>query len=291
MENKDIDVKIEDDENKLPLNEDEIEIVSDDQEAVSSPDAEDPLVALSELKKQLEAERRARFEAENKARTAYGEVEETNLALVNNAIETIRRDNEILKANYREAMSVGDYDKAAEIQEFMSGNAVKMRDLEAGKDAMEKKIQSPQKQQQYAPSDPVEAFAAKLSPKSADWIRKNPQCVTDQRLTQKMIAAHQLAIADNIPVDSEEYFGFIEETLRLKPKQEQKQAESPLSSAAKAVPRQAPPPAAPVNNGSARPTVVRLSAAEAEAAKMFGMTEKEYALHKAALKKEGRLTH
>mgnify|MGYP003350499090 FL=1 len=75
---------------------------------------------LEELKQQLENERQARLEAERRAHQAAEqvhkanlEVEDTNLHLVNNAIETIKRDTGILKNAYKEAMSVGDYDRAA----------------------------------------------------------------------------------------------------------------------------------------------------------------------------------
>jgi hypothetical protein len=62
-----------------------------------------------------------------------------------------------------------------------------------------------------------------------------------------------------------------------------------MSSASRPAPRPAPP-AAPVNRSSSpRNNTVRLSAAEAETAKMFGMTEQEYAKHKLALKREGKI--
>jgi phage I-like protein len=63
-----------------------------------------------------------------------------------------------------------------------------------------------------------------------------------------------------------------------------------MSAAAKPVQRSAPPAAAPVNRGNGtRPGVVKLSGVEAETAKMLGMTEKEYALNKLALQREGKL--
>jgi hypothetical protein len=107
-----------------------------------------------------------------------------------------------------------------------------------------------------------------------------------------MIAAHNLAVADGYRPDSDEYFGFVEETLKIRRQpyaEQQEQAESPLSSASRPAPRPAPP-AAPVNRSSSpRANTVRLSSAEAEAAKMFGMSEQEYAKHKLALKREGKM--
>lgn len=266
-------------------------------EAASAAKEEDDVqVQLKKLQQKLEEERQARREAENRARDAaeqankaYSEVEDTNLQLVVNAIDTVRRENEILKSHYKEAMSVGDYDRAAEIQESMGANSAKLLQLENGKAAMEAR---PRQQQVPSYSDPVEGFASRLSPRSAEWIRKNPQFVTDPRLQQKMIAAHNLAVADGYRPDSDEYFEFVEDTLKIRRQQQREMAaevESPLSSAAKVAPKPAPP-AAPVNRSSSpRANTVRLSAAEAETAKMFGMTEQEYAKHKLALQREGKM--
>lgn len=262
----------------------------------SANEEDDVQSQLQKLQQTLESERQARREAEMRARQAaeqankaYSEVEDTNLQLVVNAIDTVRRENEILKSHYKEAMSVGDYDRAAEIQESMGANSARLLQLENGRTAMESRPRQP-----AIPTytDPVDAFASKLSPRSAEWIRKNPQFVTDQRLQQKMIAAHTLAVSDGYQPDSDEYFAFVEDTLKVRrpqPSEQPSAADAPLSNASRPVSRAAPP-AAPVNRSSSpRANTVRLSPAEAEAAKMFGMSEQEYAKHKLALKREGKM--
>lgn len=276
-----------------------VEVIGENEEklvATDDDDGDDTEKQLRKLKKKLEKEQKARKEAEERAlqaqqqlHSAFNEVEDTNLQLVESAIETVKRDNDILKAHYANCMASGDYEKAAEIQETMSANSAKLLQLENGKQAMKNKPKTP------APSssDPVEQFASQLSPRSAEWIRKNPQCVTDQRLMQKMVAAHNLAVADGYQPDTDDYFGFIEDTLRLNRRQQRQteaEEESPLSSAAKPVQRQAPPPAAPANRGNApRNNVVKLTQAEVEQAKIWGWTEQEYAKNKLALQKEGKL--
>lgn len=266
------------------------------QSGAASADEEDVQSQLKQLQQNLEAERRARKDAEGRARDAaehankaYSEAEDSNFQLVVNAIDTVRRDNEMLKSHYKEAMSVGDYDRAAEIQESMGSNSAKLLQLENGKAAMEAR---PRQQQIPTYADPVEDFASRLSPRSADWIRRNPQFVTDSRLQQKMIAAHNLVVADGYRPDTDEYFEAVEETLKTRRQPQQETAastDSPMSSAAKPAPRAAPP-AAPVNRTSSqRANTVRLSAAEAETAKMFGMTDQEYAKHKLALQREGKM--
>ena len=79
--------------------------------------------ALKKLTKKLEEERKARMDAEafarnagEQARMAHNEASDSNLHLVSGAIDSVRRDQEILKANLRDAMAIGDYDKAADLQ-------------------------------------------------------------------------------------------------------------------------------------------------------------------------------
>ena len=291
-------------------NEDTVEILLEDDKNIAKDDTidvrvdenakkrgMDPDEGINDLKLKLEQERNGRIEAEKQARQATeaavhakNEVQDTNLHLVKNAIDTVKRNNDILKYNYSEAMAVGDYTKAAEIQEGMSMNTSKLMELERGRSHMESapKYEVPQQQR---PSDPVEALASQLSPRSADWVRRNPQCVTDPRMYQKMVAAHNLAMADGYQADSDDYFGFVEDTLRIS-KRVDVGEDDPMSASAKVTQRRSPP-AAPVSRSGtgtgSRPNVVRLTKAEAETAKDLGMTEQDYARNKLLLQKEGRL--
>ena len=260
-------------------------------------DALEPDEGIKELKMKLEQERAARIEAEKHARMAFqtaaeakNETQDTNLQLVRNAIDTVKRNNEILKLNYSEAMSVGDYSKAAEIQETMGTNAAKLMELERGRAHMERapKVVAPELPRH---SDPVEELASQLSPRSADWVRRHPQCVTDPRMYQKMVAAHNLAVADGYQPDSDDYFGVIEDTLRINRRQAAEYDEDPTSGAAKVTQRRAPP-AAPVSrngNGTGSRNSAHLTREEKETARDLGMTEEAYARNKALLKKEGRM--
>jgi hypothetical protein len=276
----------------------ELEIVQKD-EPEGKEDEKSPDEGIQSLRLKLEQEKIARLEAEKQARLsaehayrASSEAHDTNLQLVKSAIETVKSTSDNLKRAYAEALSVGDYSKGAELQEAMSLNAARLMELERGRAAMEN---TPPPQQRDP--DPVETLASQLSPRSADWVRRNPQCVTDPRLYQKMVAAHNLAVADGYEPDSDDYFGFIEDTIKINrrqaPQREVSDEEDNFSSAAKPVQRRSAPPSAPVTrSGTAtgqRPNQVRLSAAEAETARDLGMTPEEYARNKLLLQKEGRL--
>jgi hypothetical protein len=298
---EDLEIEVEADENQP-----ETTVIVEKEPETQEKSNIDQDEGIKDLKLKLEQERMARSEAERQARQAReqvhqanNEVHDSNLQLVRNAIETVKGTSEHLKRAYAEALSVGDYGKSAEIQEAMSINSARLMELERGRVAMENAPPqaAPQAAQQQRANDPVESLASQLSPKSADWVRKNPQCVTDPRLYQKMVAAHNLAVADGYSPDSDDYFGFIEDTLKINrrqaPARVEAETDDPLSSASAPAQRRSAPPAAPVTragtaNGQ-RPDVVRLSRAEAETARDLGMTEQEYARNKQLLKKEGRL--
>lgn len=275
----------------------------EDEEIKIEETVEDPPVVtaedgIEELKRRLEEEKKAREDAEIRAQEAYKaaqdaaqrereareratkastEVEDVNLTLVKNAIDSVKRDQEIYKANYRAAMASGDFDAAADAQEGMSMAAAKLLQLENGKTALENSKSQPREPERPTVTDPVEALAAQLSPRSAAWVRRNPQFARDERLYRRMIAAHEIATGDGLEPDSDDYFAAIETTLRLR-----------QAPAAPVPERQVAPPAAPVNRDT-RSNTVRLSAEEREMAQMMGMTDKEYAQNKQILIKEGRV--
>ena len=265
-------------------------------------EAETPIVTAEEgiesLRKQVEDERsrreaaeqraqqsqRAAQEAQNRAVQAHTEAEDANLSLVTNALGAVATDISIAKANYAAAMASGDYDAAAEAQMAMSDLAVRRRSLEDGKKAMETR---PKQAPQPAGTDPVEALAGQLSAnggyKSAEWVRTHPEFARDARQYQRMIAAHNLAVADGtIQVETDAYFAEVERILGLT------KAASGAADPVAPPPRRSPPPAAPVGRPE-NPRAVRMSAEEVEMASMMGMTNEEWAKNRAALKAEGRL--
>lgn len=270
------------------MSDEELELELPEEEA---PQEEEPAY-ITDLKRQLEAEKAARQAAEQKLHMAarevhhaQSEVNDTNLQLVVNAIDTVNRDIELLKQAHTYAMQQGDFARATEIQSEMSANSAKLLQLENGRQAMENAPRQPEPQ--LPPADPVEDFASRLSPRSADWVRRHPEFVRDPRLNAKMIAAHNLAVADGIPTDTDDYFAAIEETLKVAPKND-----TDDQYAAKTVRRRdAAPAAAPANRGdqSRSSNVVRLSAAQREMAEMMGMKPEDYAKNMMALKKEGKI--
>ena len=249
---------------------------------------------VEELRRRLEVERKGREEAEYRAQQATSqvqqarsEVDSSNLQLVRTAIDTMTREGAILKENYKQAMAAGDFDAAAEYQESMADARAKLLQLENGMSAMEAQLKQAPRPVQHA--DPVEQLASQLSGPSAAWVRAHPEYARTPRLTQKMIAAHNLVTADGIVSDTPEYFASVEKVLGIGAPVE----EDALSSASAPAQRRSVPAAAPVSRtGTAtgtRPNIVRLSAEEREMAGMMGMSPEDYARNKVALKREGKL--
>jgi hypothetical protein len=213
--------------------------------------------------------------------------------LVANAIETIKRDNEILTANYAESMRNGNFEDAARIQMALSQNSSNLKQLEDGhvrmqEDARNKPTPPAEPPQPLKPEQQIDQIIGQVSKPSAQWLKENRDRFGDERTINKMFRAHGDAVDDGIEPDTPEYFRYIEKRLGFK---QDEHGGSPMSSAAKPSSRQAPPPSAPVNRDSGRANVAHLTRAQADTAKALGMTEKEYATHMIALQKEGRLTH
>ena len=301
-ENEQLEIQLED----APVETPEVEVVSaESQNKTVAKEAEAPATeendvdqAIKNLDQRLKKERKAREEAEKYARyiaeqanKAYEEVGETQFHLVVNALETVKRDNEILKAQLAEANSLGDYSKAAEIQEAMSHNAVKINQLETGKREMEGRPKTPA----FTPPpvspaiDPIEQIIEAVSKPSADWIQRNRQYIKNDVDIQDMFDAHASAVRRGIAPDTDAYFRYVEQKMGIPADggENQVRAEAPAPA------ERAAPPAAPVSRGGtgtgSRPNVVRLTSDEAEMAEMMGMTHQEYAKHKLELQKAGRL--
>lgn len=269
----------------------EVEVVSEEP-VVEKREAIAPEVGIEALRKQLEeakeaaaaAERRA-AQAESDAYTAKSDKHETDVEMVESAIKMVQRDNDILLAAIKDAVNAGDADRAEDLRAELYDARGKLAKLEEGYAAL--KGTTVEKPKPVPPSDPVEDFVSRLpSTASKNWIRAHPETVMTEKAQAKLLAAHNLAVNSDIDPDTPEYFASLEQTLGLN-KPVVVETESPLSEASKVVEA---PQVAPVSRGGGSATRVTLSSAEREMAEMLGMTERDYAKHKVALQKSGRMT-
>ena len=279
---------------ELEPQEDEIQIV----EAPEEPKIEEkPQLSveagIDALKTQLEEERRAREAAERRAKEAMeqasaakNDAADSNMKMIDNALETLKRNQEILKQNLRDAVAMGDADAQADIMMSLNKTDNDLREVQRGKQQYETTVKR-------SAADPVEALASQLTPRSAEWIRAHPEAVHDPVMNRKLRRAHEDAIDDGLTADSDEYFSYVENRLNVRKPVQQQEAALSEASTSTAGRRAAAPPAAPVSRSGTgtggRPNVVTLTRAEQEAARDMGMTPKEYAENKMALVRAGKL--
>jgi hypothetical protein len=265
-----------------------VEIV--DEAVEPGPEKKDKDVdkALKKLNKKLERERKARAEAEaiarqasEHARMAHNEASDSNLHLVSGAIESVKRDQEILKAQLRDAMAIGDFDKAAQLQENMTANIQNLRQLERGFEEMKQQPRLPPVPQQNPNELTVDTLIDRVTPKSAEWLKKNRDHLPDSRSIRVMARAHEDAIDYGIAPESDAYFQFVENRLGINSNRRSiPEVDNVMSSASSSKQKRSSPPSAPVSrqpiDSPNRPGTIRLTAAEVEAARISGVTPQEY---------------
>lgn len=271
-------------------------------EIIDTPEAvkAEKIDGIDELKRQLEAEKEARKTERERAERATRErdaatqqvyqaknaQDDAESRLFDGAVSQLRTNQQILKQQLKAAFAAGDMDTFADIQEAISDNSAKINSIEAGKQAIKERPR-----QEPRALDPVEAFASQLSPRSAAWVRAHPEYATNDRLKQKMIAAHTMALADGIQVDTSDYFEAVEDALKIAPQRRNAQSftevpeeEGALSAASAPTQRRQSPAAAPVSRdvtpSGERTKSVRLSAAEMEIARMSDLTPQQYHANK-----------
>lgn len=301
-EEKDIEIVLDEQKTPEQTKSDEPVIVIDGDDSPSVEAEDNVSEALKKMEKKLKKAKektdkleREKDRAEQVATQAMQEAGENRKHVMMAALNQVKMETERLMNQYAEAMSINNFDEAARVQAQMSQNAVRSAQFEAELDNLKRQESAPQSGSQ------LDQIIKAVSPESARWLKQNRDHLDSDKAIRRMFRAHEDAVDEGIKPDSDDYFEFIEKRLGIsddrdedeapkKRKKEERSDDEPMSAAAKPTQRQAPPPAAPVERYGARPNVVRLSRAEADTAKMLGMTEKEYATHKIALQKEGKLS-
>ena len=197
-----------------------------------------------EQKKRAEMERHARQQAEQyayqqaqKANYAQAEVQDSNLRTILNAISADEQAAANAERVYADAIAAGDTALAAKAQREMAKAEARLVQLENGRRALEERLQATEgrveepEMPRFAPqpTDPVDALASRLTPKSAAWLRQHPEAANS---VNKLTAAHQAAVElEGIQPESPEYFAYIEQKLGYSETPRQASRKSNISSA------------------------------------------------------------
>lgn len=265
-----------------------------------------------EQKRRAEAERQARQQAEQyayeqtqKAQFAHYSAEGSRLQTYINAIDATEQAATNAERAYADAMASGDYQAAGRAQRAMASAEAHLLRLQNEKAQVEQevealrtegRVQAPPRQtfEPEQPSDPVEALAARLTPKSAAWLRSHPEAANS---VSKLTAAHSSAVEfEGLTPETPEYFRYIEDRLGFS---QSREPESDRRTSTKKAMASAPVQSSSSSSSSGSPrgngSTMVLSPAEVEQAILNepDLSRKDalevYARNKAALIREGKL--
>ena len=292
-----VEVKVEDEDVEV-----EVKDEGDDQGLPPDEGIEFLRRSLEEQRIAVEHERKLRAAAEQQAYQAklqaqenYRQAAAATYQSLTDAITFVKAQEENLQKAWVEAKSQGDYQREAEIQNQMMQNAQAMQGLQYKKENMERAfkqgIEPVEPPRPVEPSDPIEAWAQTLTPKTAEWVRRNKDRLASEEGRNLVAAAHHKALGQGLRIESEAYFEAVETELgmrRGRHVEEEDDDDGVMSAAAAPARKSVAPPAAPVTRGGPRKGVVTLSAAEKEAAEISGVSYEEYARNKAKEAKRNR---
>lgn len=243
-----------------------------------------------------------RFQEE--ARRANTEVLDSRRSEVDSGIAAAAAQAESAKRRYQSALDAGDSAGITEANAVLNEAIARKLLLESHKASLgttERPSQTTtgrvEAQQQNQISDPVERYIADKSPRVQGWLRKHTDCVTDQRMNNKTVAAHYEAVAEGHVPETDAYFDFLDRKLGFaaqpatEPAAVRTVSEPADPPARKPAQRQAPP-AAPVSRESPRDQQlgngrIYLTRSEIETAESLGLSPAEYGKRKAAMQKQG----
>lgn len=267
----------------------------------------DVKAGADDLQAQLDAERRRASLAEAEAARLRSErsadakvVTDSRLAVIDSTINTKQAAKDDAMRRKREAMEAGDYEAQIKVDDELSVLNLDLKQLNLGKAEIERQIEDGKNAPEPSnAADPVERYVANMQDgKSKQWVRDHPEVIRTGR-DKELIAAHMKAVAKGIEIESPQYFDLIEQELDLNaaatppaPRREDPIVETTTAAPAAPVSRSMPmTPTGKLPEGiSHRPGGgYRLSPAAAEAARISGVTPKEYVENALALQAEGRL--
>jgi hypothetical protein len=252
---------------------------------------------LAERDRRIEEQQRRAEAAEAAAQRAARDIDAARQAeqaasvrQIDGTIDLAKTDIASAKAALKAAFEAGDGDKLAEAQtvlndavyRFNRANEYRARFGAPDDRARTQEGRVPERRQATS-SDPVDEMASRLSPRSAEWVRKHPECAVDGSREQKrMLAAHYEAMAEGHVPDSDAYFEFIDGRISP-PKRETRDTDDRETSSKR--PSAAAPPAreAPSRSGDTRKRQVRLTQDEMSVCKTMGWDPEKYARDKAEL--------
>ncbi len=200
---------------------------------------------------------------------------ESQVEAVGNALAAASAEAEAAQHDIEKALELGDFKGQADAYRRLSKAETNISKLEDGKVELEALAKAAAEAKVESPRDPLEAMNIPNTAK--EYLREHPELLTNQRLNAKIQSLHYDIIEEGHKAYSPEYFesmdvhlGYKEQIVNEKEEEDEPRERTRFMSAP--VSREAP-----VNAQGERPGKVTLSVAQKEAAKIAGISEKEYA--------------
>ncbi len=198
---------------------------------------------------------------------------ESRLESISNALVAAQSEAEAAQNDIERASELGDHKALAEAYKRLSRAEVNAANMENGKAELEEQIKTEAAIKEQP--NPMDRFP----PLARNWIDKHQYILNDQRRFAKLNSLHWDAIDAGHEEYTQPYLDYIEVGLGLREppmvNNVEEDDESPQrirSMVSAPVSREAP-----ANSQGERPGRVTLSAAQKEAAKIAGVSEKDYA--------------
>lgn len=235
-ENKDLAPEAEDPEKKAAAG-----------EAAPETKGPEPLPEIEDLRRQLDDARRQEREAREAAQAAQrqaqergaeamrfrSQAEEAQYAGLERALEGADARLSQLKGDLATAYQGADFARIADLQVEIGKVAARKTTLEDGRDAMKAQLTARQTAPvQQAPSDPVEALARTLTPRSAAWVRAHPEAASGATLRKLQAVAQYATNVRGIEPDSDAFFEHVEQEMGYR--------QTPAATSAAAQPQKQP---------------------------------------------------
>lgn len=249
---------------------------------------------LDALKKSEEVQRnradqaerdRAQAVARNKEREAeivrfQKEVHESQFDAVNNGLAAAKAEAEKAQQDIENAISLGDGKGQAEAYRRLAKAENAISKMEDGKIELEAKLKEEPKK--IAPQIESTIEQSGLPETAKAWLTLHPDYLSDPRKNSKIQALHWDVVDEGHAAFSPAYFESLEQHLGMRQKPQLEEDEDSRES--RQTQQRTSIVSAPVSregnagNGTKNSSQIRLSPAQREAAKMAGISEKDYAL-------------
>ncbi|MDE2106107.1 MAG: hypothetical protein KGL39_53285 [Patescibacteria group bacterium] len=251
---------------------------------------------------ELDQERREKKEISSKLGTEVNQRFSAQESAIESQIVAATAEIDGLEKQQAQLMEEGKFADASKISRLIASAQYKLDGARTQKTQLDTYKNQATQEAERAKNDPLAAY----SDPAKNWIKRNPAFLSDRKVNARVMAAHNMAVADDIEIDSQEYFTRLDEAINPQQRVTITPKEEELEDTQEAEPVKKPAPksstAAPVtrsggqqqsNGGNGKR--IQLTADEAEAALISfpKMTPQDayvkYAENKKALKEAGRI--